>query len=48
MRPIAKILTVVTLIVLPMVSMACNTMEGAGKDTKAAGQAVQDTADKNK
>ncbi|HET9161254.1 MAG TPA: entericidin A/B family lipoprotein [Caulobacteraceae bacterium] len=23
---------------------ACNTVEGAGKDVKAAGQAVQDTA----
>lgn len=27
---------------------ACNTMEGAGQDLKAAGSAVEKTADKNK
>lgn len=27
---------------------ACNTVEGAGKDFKAAGQAVSDTAQKTK
>ncbi len=27
---------------------ACNTVEGMGKDTKAAGQAVENAADKAK
>ncbi|MGN6506278.1 MAG: entericidin A/B family lipoprotein [Tepidisphaeraceae bacterium] len=27
---------------------ACNTMEGVGKDTKAAGQGIENTADNNK
>ena len=27
---------------------ACNTMEGAGQDMKAAGSAVEKSADKNK
>ncbi len=48
MRQLTKILCVDFLLSLPMISAACNTVEGAGKDTKAAGQAVQDSADKNK
>jgi entericidin B len=32
-----------------MISLTgCNTVEGAGKDVKAAGQAVEKTADKSK
>lgn len=27
---------------------ACNTMEGVGKDTKAAGQKIENSADTNK
>jgi entericidin B len=27
---------------------ACNTVEGAGKDMEAGGEAVQDAADKNR
>lgn len=27
-----------------LMAAACNTVEGAGKDVKAAGQAVEDTA----
>ncbi|HEY5310333.1 MAG TPA: entericidin A/B family lipoprotein [Casimicrobiaceae bacterium] len=27
---------------------ACNTVEGAGKDVKATGQAIENTADKAK
>ncbi len=27
---------------------ACNTMEGAGKDTERAGEKIQDTAQRNK
>jgi predicted small secreted protein len=27
---------------------ACNTVEGAGKDIKAGGQAIEKAADKNK
>ncbi len=38
-------LAVVTMIVAsPLVLMACNTVEGAGEDVKAAGDAVADTA----
>ena len=48
MRQLTKILFVALLIALPMITTACNTVEGAGKDTKAAGQAVQDSADRNK
>jgi entericidin A len=27
---------------------ACNTVEGAGKDTERAGEKIQDAADRNK
>ena len=27
---------------------ACNTMEGAGKDTKKAGEKIENAADRNK
>ena len=29
-------------------AFACNTVEGAGKDTKAAGQGIENAADSNK
>lgn len=29
-------------------SFACNTTEGLGKDTKAAGQGIEDAANNNK
>ncbi len=32
-------------IVAALVLAGCNTMEGAGKDVEAAGEAVQDAAD---
>jgi len=48
MRQLTRTLCVAFLIALPMIAAACNTVEGVGKDTKAAGQAVQDSADKNK
>ena len=28
--------------------VGCNTVEGVGKDTKAAGQSIENTADQNK
>jgi predicted small secreted protein len=28
--------------------VACNTVEGAGKDTERAGEKMQDTADRNR
>ena len=41
---------VVTLIAstIAMMSIGCNTMEGVGKDTKSAGQGIQNAADSNK
>ena len=44
-RPLMLVLAATVLI---GVSAACNTTEGIGKDTKAAGQGIQDAADRNK
>jgi entericidin B len=42
--------TVTTLIAIAMLAMlaACNTVEGAGKDVKATGAAVEKAADNSK
>ena len=42
--------TVATLLLVAMTFavVACNTVEGMGKDVKAAGQAIEKAADKNK
>ena len=44
MRNIWKILTVAALILIPMTMSACNTMKGAGEDTKDAGQGIKNAA----
>jgi entericidin B len=42
------------ILILPLFSLAllllpaCNTVEGVGKDTKAAGQGIENAADRNK
>lgn len=42
-KPLLLLLTLATLLAaLPL--MGCNTVEGVGKDTSAAGRAVTDTA----
>jgi len=43
-----KILTLALLAAMMMVLSGCNTVEGAGKDVKATGQAVEKAADKAK
>lgn len=49
MNRFAKMLTLAVLAAtLIGASVACNTMEGVGKDTKDAGQGIQNAADKNK
>ncbi len=37
-------LVILALAATSMLAAACNTIEGAGKDVKAAGQAVEETA----
>ncbi len=39
-------LTLMTVFVLPL--MACNTMEGLGEDTQAAGRGLENAASDNK
>jgi entericidin B len=43
-RPLAAIFTFALLALLA----ACNTIEGAGQDTQAAGKAIERSADRNK
>jgi len=43
-----KTLTLALLAAMMMVLSGCNTVEGAGKDVKATGQAVEKAADKAK
>ena len=43
-----KILAMVSLLAFALVAVGCNTVEGAGKDIKATGQAVEKAADKAK
>lgn len=33
---------------LPFLATACNTMQGAGEDISKGGQAIENSADKNK
>ena len=42
------VLAVVLLSVVALPLAACNTMEGLGRDTKAAGEAITDSAKGNK
>ena len=43
-----KLAALVVLAGLVVGVSACNTVEGAGKDVKATGQAIENTADKAK
>lgn len=40
-----KTLGIITSVLLLLLSAGCATIEGAGKDLEAAGEAVQDAAD---
>ena len=43
-----KIIAMVALLAFALVAMGCNTVEGAGQDIKATGQAVEKAANKAK
>jgi predicted small secreted protein len=43
-----RILALLSLLAFSFVAAGCNTVEGAGKDIKATGQAVEKAAEKNK
>jgi len=43
-----KLLAALSVIVLAMLTAACNTVEGMGKDVKATGDAIEKAAQKNK
>ena len=43
-----RLLALTILVGLTCASVACNTVEGAGKDTKHAGQAIENAADRSK
>ncbi len=43
-----KILALLSLLAFALVAAGCYTVEGAGKDIKATGQAVEKAADKAK
>lgn len=43
-----KIATLAVLAAMMMFVTGCNTVEGAGKDVKAGGQAIEKAADKAK
>ena len=42
------ILTLAALCSVAVLTTACNTMQGAGKDIERAGEKVQDSAQRNK
>lgn len=43
-----KIITATLLALMVLSTTGCNTVEGAGKDVKASGQAIEKAADKAK
>jgi entericidin A len=43
-----RMLTALVLLGLLGMIQACNTVEGAGKDVKKAGQGIEDSAERNK
>jgi entericidin B len=43
-----KIAGLLTMICIAIACAGCNTIEGVGKDVKATGQAIENTADKAK
>jgi len=42
------ILTLAALCSVAMLTTACNTVQGAGKDVERAGEKIQDSAQRNK
>jgi predicted small secreted protein len=48
MKLVINALKVAFVLSLFVVLPACNTMEGAGKDTQRAGEKLENAADKNK
>ena len=44
----SKLAALLSLIGMVFALMACNTVEGVGKDVKATDQAIEKAADKNK
>jgi predicted small secreted protein len=45
---IARLAQLLAIIGIVIASAGCNTVEGVGKDVKATGQAIENTADKAK
>jgi entericidin B len=43
-----KLVAMLSLVALAMLTAACNTVEGVGKDVKATGDAIEKAAQKNK
>jgi entericidin B len=43
-----RILATLSLVAMTTAMVACNTVEGMGKDVKATGSAIEKAADKNK
>ncbi|HEY7119882.1 MAG TPA: entericidin A/B family lipoprotein [Tepidisphaeraceae bacterium] len=48
MKLVKQILAVAMIVSALTTLTACNTVEGAGKDTQRAGEKMQDAADRNK
>jgi entericidin B len=44
----SKLVTLFSLVAVTFALAACNTVEGAGKDIKATGTAIEKAADQNK
>lgn len=45
---IKRLLALAVLVSMGLTHIACNTMEGAGKDMERGGEKLQDAADRNK
>ena len=43
-----RLVAMLSAIVVAMLTAACNTVEGVGKDVKATGDAIEKAAQKNK
>jgi predicted small secreted protein len=43
-----KLVALIALTGFVLIAVGCNTVEGAGKDIKAGGEAIEKAADKNK
>ena len=48
MKGLIKTLALAVIASTVLTTIGCNTMEGAGKDTQKAGEAIENTADRNK